>query len=182
LVSSIANSYVEAVQSTGHVAILRDLYAQEFDPCLKREEIPRPEGFHAGVDVEAERTLIKDADVFAFVYPVWFNAPPAILAGYLQRVFGMGFGYGPIHQGGNEPLLRGRKLISFSTSGAPKDWFENEGGWQALQNVFDKHFAAVCGMTVLGHKHFGGIHALMRPDAVATVLQATKRAALEACT
>lgn len=181
LVSSIAGGYADAVKSAGHTAILRDLYAIGFDPCLKREEIPRPEGFHAGAEIDAERTLLSDVDVFAFVYPIWFNAPPAILSGYLQRVFGMGFGYGPIQQGGNVPLLRGRKLISFSTSGAPKEWFESEGGWQALQNLFDKHFAAVCGMDVIGHTHFGGISVQMRKDAAHRILEDTKQAALAIC-
>lgn len=178
---SIARAYAEAVQSAGRMILFRDLYELGFDPCLKREEIPRPEGFSPGADIESERALLRDVDVFAFIYPVWFNAPPAILSGYLQRVFGMGFGYGPIHHGGNEPLLNGRKVISFSTSGAPKGWFEQEGGWQALQNLFDKHFAAVCGLSVLGHHHLGAIHARMQADAAENILQATKRAALAAC-
>jgi NAD(P)H dehydrogenase (quinone) len=181
LVASIAGAYADVVRSVAHTAIVRDLYALGFNPCLQAGEIPGQEGFHAGDDVAAERALLKDVDVFAFVYPVWFNAPPAILTGYMQRVFGMGFGYGPIHQGGNEPLLGGRSLISFSTSGAPKEWFESEGGWQALQNLFDKHFAAVCGMRVIGHTHFGRISAQMRPDAVDHVLEEAKRVTLEGC-
>jgi NAD(P)H dehydrogenase (quinone) len=100
---------------------------------------------------------LADADVFCFVYPVWFNAPPAILVGYIQRVFGMGFGYGPQHQGGTRQLLMGRSLISFSSSGAPAEWMRSEGGWSALQNLFDAHVADVCGMRAIEHRHYGRV-------------------------
>jgi putative NADPH-quinone reductase len=82
--------------------------------------------------VAAERAAIKDAAVFVFFYPLWFNVPPAILSGYVQRVFGMGFGYGPQKGGQNQRLLLGRSLLSFSSSGAPAEWLRQEGGWEAL--------------------------------------------------
>ena len=54
----------------------------------------------------AERGVLAEADVFAFVYPLWFNAQPAILKGYVDRVFSLGFGFAP-GAGGTEPLLAG---------------------------------------------------------------------------
>ena len=118
LTLSVARTYCEAVTAKGHEALLRDLYDMDFDPRLKASEIPSPKGFMPADDVKAERALIKDADVFAFVYPFWINAPPAIFKGYLDRIFGMGFAYGPGGDG-NQPLLAGRKMISFTSSGAP---------------------------------------------------------------
>jgi NAD(P)H dehydrogenase (quinone) len=70
---------------------------------------PRPAGFAPGADVARERELLADADVFAFIYPLWFNVPRAVVTGYVQRVFGMGFGYGPIREGRNQPLPEGRR-------------------------------------------------------------------------
>lgn len=155
--ASAADIYRGAVEALGHVSIVRNLYQCGFDPRLGDGEIPRPPGFAAAEDVLAERALIADADVFAFFYPLWFNAPPAILVGYVQRVFGMGFGYGPIRGGGNEPLLTGKSMISFSSSGAPTEWLRSEGSWEALQNLFDHHVADVCGLRFLDHRHFGGV-------------------------
>lgn len=154
---SVARVYAEAVGELGHTVVLRDLYRLGFDPTLRDEEIPRPSGFAAGADIEAERALIGDADVFVFVYPLWFYAPPAILLGYMQRVFGMGFGYGPIRGGGNAPLLRPKSMLSFSSSGAPAEWVRSEGAWASIRAVFDQHFADVCGLTVLDHRHFGRV-------------------------
>jgi NAD(P)H dehydrogenase (quinone) len=85
-----------------------------------------------------------------------------MMKGYIDRVFGMGFGYGP----GNVPLLTGRKLISFTSSGAPLYWVRDTGAWEALRRLFDHHMAAVCGLELLDHVHFGEITPGIREDAV----------------
>ena len=121
LTRSIAEAYAKSVRALGQEVLVRDLYSMGFDPCLKASEIPSPAGFRFEADVVAERKLLADVDVFALVYPFWFNAPPAILKGYVDRVFSMGFGYEP-GLGGTESLLDGKKLISFSLSGAPEHW------------------------------------------------------------
>jgi len=151
---TMARAYQGAVEALGGECLLRDLYHVGFDPRLGDHEIPRPKGFEAAADVKAERALIGDADVFCFVYPLWFNSPPAMMKGYLERVFGMGFGYGP-SEGGNEPLLHGRTMVSISSSGAPKAWMAETGNWDALRRLFDQHFSSVCGLTVAEHLHFG---------------------------
>ena len=164
--STIANTWCTAARSAGHAVELRDLYRIGFDPCLRDTEIPRPTGFAAGEDVQAERKIIDDADVFVFVYPLWFYAPPAIMKGYVDRVFGMGFGYGPQQHGGNRQLLDGRKMLSFTSSGAPSFWVEENGDMAAIRRLFDTHLASVCGMQVLDHVHFGGVVPDLRKDAV----------------
>ena len=163
---AVANAYCDAVTQRGHTPILRDLYRMGFDPCLRDDEIPRPRGFKPGDAVVAERSTIAEAEVFAFIYPLWFNTPPAILKGYIERVFGMGFGYGPIHEGGNTQLLKGRRMISFSSSGAPTAWVKEEGAWSAIRNLFDDHVADVCGLICLDHVHFGDILPYTPADAV----------------
>ena len=163
--ATLAKAYRTAVEARGHMAVTRDLYRMAFDPCLKADEIPGAESFNPHKDVVAERITLGDANVFAFFYPLWLNAPPAILKGYLDRVFGFGFAYGR-KLGGNTPLLTGKKLISFTASGAPTDWVIKTGTWDAMRKIFDEHFAGVCGFEVVDHIHFGGITPGMRPDAV----------------
>ncbi len=124
--AAVAGDYAAAVRALGHEAEIRDLYAIGFDPRLPASELPWRPGFSAGADVVAERALLADADVVALVYPLWFNAPPAMLKGYVERVFGMGFGYGP-GDGGTQPLLNGKRLLSITTSGAPDAWVDHTG-------------------------------------------------------
>jgi NAD(P)H dehydrogenase (quinone) len=169
LTRSAAQAYSNAVKAAGDEVVMRDLYRIGFDPCLKADEIPRPSGYRAAPDVVAEREALKGVDVFAFVYPFWFNAPPAILKGYVDRVFSMDFGYAPA-SGGAEPLLEGKKLISFSFSGAPDSWVRDTGALQALMTLFDRHLAAVCGLQILDHVHTGGIVPNMTKEAFGGVL------------
>jgi NAD(P)H dehydrogenase (quinone) len=174
--AAIARSYVEALRRLGHDVVERDLYALGFDPCLKAEEIPGPEAPRFGKDVIAERALLADVDVFAFVYPLWFNAPPAILKGYVDRVFGMGFGFEPAF-GGTSPKLAGKRLISFTTSGAPDFWVHDTGALDALRALFDDHLAGVCGLTVMDHVNFGGMVSGIREDVFEEVIERTRATA-----
>jgi NAD(P)H dehydrogenase (quinone) len=154
--ASTAEAYAEACEALGQSTVIRDLYRIGFDPRLKVGELPFADAFRPEPDVVIERGLLKDCDVFAFFYPLWLNSPPAIVKGYLERVFGFGFAYGA---GGHSytPLLTGRKLISFSSSGAPLGWIKQTGALGAVQTLFDDYFADLCGMTALEHVHVGGV-------------------------
>jgi NAD(P)H dehydrogenase (quinone) len=154
--ASVADAYARAATALGQKIVKRDLYGMGFDPCLKASEMPVSADFRPGDDVTEERRILADCEIFAFVYPLWLNAPPAMLKGYLERVFGFGFAYG---EDGHSyrPLLNGRSLISFSSSGAPTAWLRQSGGMTAIQTLFDRYFAELCGMRALGHLHFGGV-------------------------
>jgi NAD(P)H dehydrogenase (quinone) len=154
--AAMAHAYEAAASGLGHKVIFRDLYRINFEPRLGLGEIPGPAGFKPGDDVVAERSLIGDSDVFAFVYPLWLDAPPAILKGYMERVFGMGFAYGSQH-GANEPLLKGRRMFAISSSGAPEAWLRSTGAWDASRRLVDQYFCELTGLVEAEHLHFGGI-------------------------
>jgi NAD(P)H dehydrogenase (quinone) len=173
--ASLAAAYREAGLQNGQEVICRDLYRMQFDPCLTESELPWSEHYALPDDVVAEREVLKDVDVFALFYPLWLNAQPAILKGYLERVFGFGFGY---HREGiaNAPMLTGRKLISVTASGAPMEWVVKSGAWQAMRTLFDEHFAEVCGLTVVDHIHFGGIVPGIRASSVQADMDTVRKA------
>ncbi len=175
--AGVAITYVDAVRALGHEAELRDLYAQRFQPCLQLGELPWRDDFAVPADVATEREAIARADVIVLVYPLWFNAPPAMIKGYVERVFGMGFGYQPAAVG-TRPRLTGKSLISVSTSGAPGAWVDQTGAIDRLRRGFDEHVAAVCGLAVLEHLHLGGVTPGIRADAAEAMfeqVQATAR-------
>lgn len=163
----MAESYIAAVEGRGHTTLLRDLYAMDFEPRLAGDEIPGPDGATPRPDVVAERERIGDADVFCFVYPIWFGGPPAILKGYVERVFGVGFGYRSIKSGGLEPLLKGRKMISLTSSGSANEWLVESGGWDAVRKVFDQRIALSTGLEALDHINYGGVDFDLPPGLVA---------------
>jgi len=167
--AAAAHAYAAAVESCGHRATLRDLYAQDFDPRLTARELPWRPDFAPGADAAGERAMVREADVIAFVYPLWFNAPPAILKGYVERVMGPGCGYAQ-DDAGPWPLLTGKALVSVTTSGAPGAWVDQTGALELLKAGFDRHVAAVCGLSVLEHLHLGGVTPGIRADAARAML------------
>jgi len=172
--AAIARTCVEHLRATDHEVVERDLYALDFDPRLKAEEMPTVHGAVPAADVVAERQVLAGVKSFILVYPFWFNAPPAILKGYVDRVLGMGFGYASI-SGRMEGLLGGATLTSFSTSGAPEHWVNSTGALKALMTVFDLHLCGVCGLRLLEHKHFGDIVSNMTEESAADVLEQVRQ-------
>ena len=73
------------------------------------------------------------------------------------------------------PLLKGRKLISFTASGAPTEWVIQSGAWAAMRTLFDSHFASVCGLEVVDHIHFGGIVPGIRADFVERDMETVRK-------
>ena len=163
---AMAEAFSEAARAEGAEVVERDLYRLRFDPRLRAEEMPDHLGARVRPDVAREREAIAGADIFAFFYPLWFNATPAMMKGYVDRVFGREFGYAARTHGGSRALLEGRKMVTFTSSGAPQDWVERSGAWDAMQKHFDEHFAAVTGMEIIGHHNVGGVGGGMRRDVV----------------
>jgi NAD(P)H dehydrogenase (quinone) len=154
---SVARTYQAEAERCGHRTVLRDLYQMRFNPVLDAVERPDRLGRVIEEDVKAEREALGDADVFVFVYPVWFGLPPAIVTGYVQRVFGPGFAFQSQYEGRTAPLLQGRNMISFTSSGSSDAWFAEQGLDVSLRKVFDDYLARLMGFSVLDHVHFGSI-------------------------
>jgi len=65
--------------------IYHDLYVEKFDPLLNEEEIPRAAELPPVIAQHCAE--IAAADGYIIVHPNWWAMPPAILKGWLDRVF-----------------------------------------------------------------------------------------------
>lgn len=153
---SVAARYVETVSRPGHAALVRDLYGENFDPVLKESE---RQGEPAA-DVQAEWGLLGEPDVVVLVYPVWFGAPPAMLVGYIDRVFGAGRVSGAAEESVPEGPLAGKHLVSLTSSGSMSAWLHEKGVLTSLRTVYDRYLQSVFGFSHAVRYHFDGI----RPD------------------
>ncbi|MCL6607204.1 MAG: NAD(P)H-dependent oxidoreductase [Geminicoccaceae bacterium] len=98
------------LRSSGHAVTLSDLYAMRFDPVAKAEDFARrrdPDhlnyaleqrhAFETGTlapDIEAELAKLRAADLLILCFPLWWFSVPAILKGWIDRVFLSGPLYG----------------------------------------------------------------------------------------
>ena len=96
---------------------LRNLYETKFNPVFSGEELDSVfTGNGSFEDVKREQEIIKESDLVITIYPIWWFGPPAILKGYIDRVFthGFSFVYGPQ---GVTPLMNGKKAFVVQTGG-----------------------------------------------------------------
>lgn len=134
---AIVNAYVDTVRGCGQDVVVRDLYAMKFDPVLQAQERPGSDHWTASPDVAPELDLVNAADILVLVYPIWFGLPPAILKGYVDRVLGANYSFREFTSQAGRPGLAGKPLLSFSTSGAPLSWLDEQGQPLSLREIFD---------------------------------------------
>ncbi len=150
---SVAERYADTVRAHGHEVIVRDLYHLGFDPVLRSQErLGQPSD-----DVTHEWGVLGKPDVFVLVYPIWFGTPPAMLKGYIDRVFGAGRELGWGGEGGTRELLVGRRLVSLTSSGRMQAWLSEKGVLGSLRTIYDRYFSDVFGFEETHRYHFDGV-------------------------
>lgn len=116
---ALARSIVEALEEQGVAVSVHDLYAERFDPSLTAAEIRS----HVSGDatVEQHAAELAAADGLVVVHPVWFDAPPAILKGWVDRVVREGTAFERGAEGSFLGLLQVRAALLITTANAPYD-------------------------------------------------------------
>lgn len=125
-----------------------------FNPILTASElIPGSNDHPASADIVRAQDDIRAADALTVIYPLWWLSMPAILKGYIDRVFARGFAY-VSHGGGVQGLLGGKKAVVITISGAPLPFLVQSGNWNAVQVLQDTHIFRSAGFELLEHPHF----------------------------
>ena len=117
---AIARTVESALAERGYEPVLRDLYAEGFDPIMTLAETNRPIE-EAPEDMREEMRKVKECAGMVFVHPNWWGTPPAILKGWIDRVIRNGFAYGFTAEGPWQGLSD--KIVQvFTTSNTPRDY------------------------------------------------------------
>lgn len=137
----------------GHDTQIRDLYRQNFNPVLRS----RQACFNPKIEQDAlqEQEFVSWADLLTLIYPVWWAGMPAMLKGYLDRVFCRGFAF-ETSRSSVKGLLGGRKVLIFSTTCMPSSFYSRAGMHETMAQAMDTGIFELCGMEVLHHAFFGG--------------------------
>jgi NAD(P)H dehydrogenase (quinone) len=154
---AILESAVAALESKGHSVVVRDLYAIGFNPVLSPKDFKELRSGHTPEDIATEQAYIKKVDAITFIYPLWWTGLPAILQGYIDRVFAYGFAYQYNKEGMVEGLLAGKKGVMITTHGTPNMYYDASGMTQSLKQTTDEGIFGFCGVETLEHLFLGGI-------------------------
>lgn len=119
--AALHRTTVDTLRAAGHAVDDCDLYAEGFDPVLSRAERL---GYH---DTDANRDPVRAhvdrllaAEALVFVHPVWNFGFPAILKGYLDRVFLPGVSFRLVDGKVRPALTNVRKLAAVTSYGGTR--------------------------------------------------------------
>lgn len=147
--AALRDHAVAALVAHGHEVQLSDLYAMRFKAVADAEDFPardpasrliyhRASGEAYGLgqqspDIATEQAKLLWADVVVLQFPLWWFSMPAILKGWIDRVFAHGFAIGVPKPGTRqwrrygEGMLEGRRAMLAVTTGGREAQFSERG-------------------------------------------------------
>ncbi len=164
---ALTREAVVALRNAGHEVQLSDLYAMNFDPVSDRRNFvsvkdpshlkQQVEEEHASQvngfapELQAEMDKLTWSDTVILQFPLWWLGMPAILKGWIDRVFAAGWAYG----GGrffSRGVFNGKRAICSVTVGGSALMYSDAGAYGSLQRtLFPIHHGILnfVGFTVL---------------------------------
>lgn len=142
----------QTLREAGYRVDVLDLYAEGWSPVLDRQEFapvdgpfkPQAEQMRAVKDGTLDAT-VKDhldrllaADLLVLSFPMWWFSLPAILKGWIDRVFVMGGVFGGDHGLFGDAALAGKRAMLLLTTGGSSESFR-PGGALGPMNEFLFH-------------------------------------------
>jgi NAD(P)H dehydrogenase (quinone) len=169
--ASLKDFAVNVLTQAGHSVQVSDLYATNWkasidgDDFLERLNFDRLDiikesgnAFAEGTqtpDVMLEQEKLRWADAVIFQFPYWWFSLPAIMKGWVERVFAYGFAYGvggTNHWRYGDGNLKGKRaMLSITIGGPEKDYSERGINGAIADLLFPIHHGILFfpGMTVL---------------------------------
>lgn len=118
LTSSLTYGAAKALENAGHEVQISDLYAMGWKSAADGDDFPERDNtqrlfytqasraaYDSGTqspDVAAEQEKIRWADVLVLHFPLWWFSMPAIMKGWVDRVWAAGFAYNLGEYGGGQ--------------------------------------------------------------------------------
>lgn len=165
---AILESAVRAFEGRGDSVVVRNLYSLSFNPVLSASEYDGT----LPPEIIQEQSYITNANAITLIFPLWWTSMPAILKGYIDRIFSYGFAYQFNQEGHTERLLQGKKGFMITTQGSENSYYDSTGMTEALKLTTDTGIYNYCGIESLGHLFLGNLPFLdneARSDILKTV-------------
>ncbi|MDD5066410.1 MAG: NAD(P)H-dependent oxidoreductase [bacterium] len=176
---AIADTVVKTLRENNHEVLFHDLYKEKFDPMLRREEAAK--NAWIGPVIEKHCKELTASNGLVIIHPNWWGQPPAILKGWIDRVFRAGVAYefreGDKGEGIPLGLLKGKTALVFNTSNTPDEREQKVFG-DPLETIWKNCIFGLCGMTRYHRKTFNVI-LTSTPEQRKEWLQETEKIVIE---
>ena len=154
---ALADAAMSALRELGHEVRLIDLYAEDFDPVVRPaqflsrkdptyfetmgEQAHAAAGGCVAADVGASQQQLIWCDTLILHFPLWWWSMPAIMKGWIDRVFASDFAYGVRD-------LRHRRALLLVTAETKAERFAATGPAHPLYHI-EHGMLRFCGFEVL---------------------------------
>ena len=172
LTARVAAILADGLERNGHAVETADLIAEGFDPVLREADEPDwddPRKVYSG-DVRREMARIERNDASLLVFPVYWWSVPAILKGWIDRVWNHGWAYG-------EQTFPQRRVWMIGIAGNSAEGFAARGYDRAIATQLDVGVLDYCGVA---ERRLELLHGSIEgEDQVAQILRDAERLAAE---
>ena len=152
---AIAEAAGGALNSARHQVLFHDLCKEQFPPNLPAEE--RSEYGIVPPLIEQHCRELRESDGIIVIHPNWWGQPPAILKGWIDRVFraGVAYKFQEKDRGEGIPvgLLRAHTALVFNTSNTPPEREQAAFG-DPLETIWKNCIFDLCGVKVFHRRMF----------------------------
>lgn len=140
--AALKDTAVETLTDLGHEVCVSDLYEMNFNPVASAEDFLERENpdylfyaleqrtsFSSGKikqDIQDEIAKVKNADLIIFTFPIFWMSVPAIMKGWIDRVFVSGVFYGGKRIYGKGGM-QGKKALVCTSLGGREYMFGDQG-------------------------------------------------------
>lgn len=134
LCGALAEAYAEGARGAGASVETLRLGELKFDinyPVGREDDPEEP-------DLARARDMLSRADHLVLVYPNWWGAMPALLKGFIDRIFKPGYAFRMHSDGTWDGLLKGRSghlIVTMDTPGWVYRWIYGQPGINALRKA-----------------------------------------------
>ncbi|NWB46607.1 NAD(P)H-dependent oxidoreductase [Pseudomonas gingeri] len=148
IAARIGEGISSADQSATHT--IADLHAEGFDPRFNAGDLAVHHNEALPLhDIRAEQQRIDRADALVLVYPIYWWSMPALLKGWIDRVFSNGWAF-EFHP--NAPLIKKLGHLPMhllGIGGADLDTYNRHGYATAMKTQIDHGIFNYCGAKVM---------------------------------
>lgn len=151
--AAVMNAFHGPFRELGYSIDVLDLHREGFDPRFTEEDHVHFWGGPIPSEIAAMHDRVGKADRLGFVFPVYWWGMPAIMKGWIERVFTEGwayrFGKGVEDRGKEQSasLLGNVPTTLIGIGGSNKQTYDKYGYAEAMRTQIDVGTFAYCGIT-----------------------------------
>lgn len=151
--TAVMDAFHQPFVEAGYSVDVLDLHQESFDPRFTPEDHAHFWGGPVPDEIAAMHRRVEKADRLAFIFPVYWWGMPAMMKGWIERVFTGGwayqFGAGVEDRGKELPtsLLGNVPTVLVGIAGSTKQTYDKYGYGEAMKTQIDVGTFAYCGVT-----------------------------------